>query len=326
MGMSFCLCLLMCSMDVHTQRLAFKTLHVEGSAFLVGVTAEIEPLMLVLPFPPGLLSISFPVQLLLSQFFLPIPLSHPHPIITPSHPVITVTLPLIAHPHILSSLTHHSPYYSFITLTLPLSHQSPAHPLITHSSLSLSLTLITLTLPPLITHPHPLITHSLSSLSPSLLSSLTHTLSSLTLSSLLSSLPLPPHPPTPILHSTLSLQICDIPVTSAGVSQLIQKCPPGAETLVLRVISILVESGAVWACVLQCVCVCVRVCRCVVVWKFICWSEATLANLVVYSAEIPPPDVVLYTKGLYERGGKDVRFLIPVMKGLSKVQCVSAVN
>lgn len=74
------------------------------------------------------------------------------------------------------------------------------------------------------------------------------------------------------------------------------------------------------------VCVCVRVCRCVVVWKFICWSEAKLANLVVFSAEIPPPDVVLYTKGLYERGGKDVRFLIPVMKGLSKVQCVSAVN
>ena len=67
-------------------------------------------------------------------------------------------------------------------------------------------------------------------------------------------------------------------------------------------------------------------CGCVVVWKFICWSEAKLANLVVFSAEIPPPDVVLYTKGLYERGGKDVRFLIPVMKGLSKVQCVSAVN
>lgn len=167
--MSFCLCLSMCSMDVHTQRLAFKTLHVEESAFLVGVTAEIEPLMLVLPFPSGLLSISFPVQLLLSQFFLPIPLSpspyhhsftpchhcHPPSHRSPTHSLIThSSLSLLlfhhSHPPSLSSITrtpsHHSLItlsltHSLITLTLPTSHHSPTHPLITHS-------LITFILPP----------------------------------------------------------------------------------------------------------------------------------------------------------------------------------
>lgn len=107
-----------------------KTLHVEGSSFLVGVTDEIESLMLV-PFSPFPLAY-FPSpslsNSLLSLFFLPIPLS-PSPY-------------------------HHSPSHPLITLTLPPSHHSSTHLLITHSSLSLPLsnhsyppTLSPLTLP-----------------------------------------------------------------------------------------------------------------------------------------------------------------------------------
>jgi symplekin len=70
--------------------------------------------------------------------------------------------------------------------------------------------------------------------------------------------------------------ICELPLSSKGVLTLIHQCPKGAETLVLRLLSLLVKSG------------------------------------------VPPREVVESTKCLYEQSGKDVRFLIPVIKGLTK--------
>ena len=40
---------------------------------------------------------------------------------------------------------------------------------------------------------------------------------------------------------------------------------------------------------------------------------------ITFSSGVPPREVVESTKCLYEQSGKDVRFLIPVIKGLTKV-------
>jgi len=102
-----------------------------------------------------------------------------------------------------------------------------------------------------------------------------------------------------VILKLLEMPIRKMGMLSADLLKLIQEFPHGSETLVLRIIHILTEHGKSIVHFYL-----IHILRCVKVNSFKAFPSAELVNKV---------------RELYEKKSQDVRFLIPVLVGLSKV-------
>ena len=121
-------------------------------------------------------------------------------------------------------------------------------------------------------------------------------------------------------------------MSSPELLQLVQDCPSGAETLIMRMLHILTENGQLVYAVYHegeesegerdrergggrervaahCM-----------------WTNPPLHIFFVISVDkaAPSPELVRRVRELYQRNSSDVRFLIPVLHGLQKVCLVDA--
>ena len=95
-------------------------------------------------------------------------------------------------------------------------------------------------------------------------------------------------------------------MSSPEVILLVENCPKGAETLVTRIIHILTENGK---SAIDCQTIIGRILKKLSVFHFV---------------DPPSPELVDRVRELYHKRVDDVRFLIPVLPGLSKKEVISA--
>ena len=109
------------------------------------------------------------------------------------------------------------------------------------------------------------------------------------------------------------LRLVEGPVRSLGMGSpqllaLVENCPKGAETLVTRIIHILTE-------------------KCIYIYTFnhFTFFEMLMqhATLLLFSAA-PSAELVARVRELYQTRVSDVRFLIPVLNGLTKKEVIAA--
>ena len=82
---------------------------------------------------------------------------------------------------------------------------------------------------------------------------------------------------------------------SPELLNVVENCPVGAETLILRILHILTENGNLSGT-----------------------AEGAVAIILLY-LDTPTAELVKRVHDLYEKNGQDVRFLIPILNGLEKV-------
>lgn len=109
------------------------------------------------------------------------------------------------------------------------------------------------------------------------------------------------------------LRLVEGPVRSLGMGSpqllaLVENCPKGAETLVTRIIHILTE-------------------KCMYIYTFndFTFFETLMqyATFLLFSAA-PSAELVARVRELYQTRVSDVRFLIPVLNGLTKKEVIAA--
>lgn len=104
------------------------------------------------------------------------------------------------------------------------------------------------------------------------------------------------------------LRLVEAPVRIMGMQshqllELVKECPKGTETLVTRIIHILTEKGMLQLCLV-----------------LMQWHQIYEKN----SLDPPSQELVSMVRELYQTRVYDVRFLIPVLNGLSKKEVLAA--
>lgn len=115
------------------------------------------------------------------------------------------------------------------------------------------------------------------------------------------------------------LRLLEAPVRLLGhdntaLLSLIEECPKGAETLVTRVIHILTE---------KCLYNIPTYIICLHVLIYILYTPdciLILYGLIILLTALPSPELVSRVRDLYAKKVPDVRFLIPVINGLTKAE------
>ena len=124
------------------------------------------------------------------------------------------------------------------------------------------------------------------------------------------------------------LQVRDIGMDSLELLHLVENCPRGGETLIMRMLHILTEGGETVGCIHVYVHV-----HCIVLTLLVFVDLCIVSNILVHvcaTVELyyvlppvlsapPSPELVKRVRELYHRNSSDVRFLIPVLHGLDKV-------